>query len=218
MTPFYDRPSSSNSSAVLYRARRLSRAKIDAAAGLLELADAPFAAVASPAPAAPAAAAPVAFNDARDIPYPLRHRNSHHLAIRDAGVIHGTGVVTLQAVPRAGVALCEYFGPAIDNAQADALEREANGLELFYLYRLDDDTVLDAREATEAVARYINHSCDPNCEVRRVRGGPLGHRLIVYSKRAIAAEEELTYNYFVSEGPRTVRCCCGSSKCCGWVC
>jgi uncharacterized protein len=67
--------------------------------------------------------------------------------------------------------------------------------------------------------RYLNHSCEPNCQLIEFeeRNHPDGTpRLWVWALRSIRAGEELTIDYaWPAEDP--IRCHCGSSKCRGWV-
>ena len=65
-------------------------------------------------------------------------------------------------------------------------------------------------------ARYVNHSCEPNCCTRiiHVGGRP---KVVLYSKRAIEEGEELSYDYnFPPEGG-TVPCHCGALHCRGYM-
>lgn len=81
-----------------------------------------------------------------------------------------------------------------------------------YLFELDDDTIIDGK-GRENKARYINHSCDPNCEVHIKRG-----RVFIYSIRDILPGEEITYDYgeeYFNEyiKPHGCRCTlCASNK------
>jgi hypothetical protein len=83
---------------------------------------------------------------------------------------------------------------------------------------LDEDVVLDARFGGND-ARFINHSCDPNCETEIVRG-----HIYIKAIKPIAAGEELVYDYRFDwqdgYGPEDVRyyaCRCGSTKCRGSI-
>ncbi|HKO03473.1 MAG TPA: SET domain-containing protein-lysine N-methyltransferase [Candidatus Acidoferrales bacterium] len=59
-------------------------------------------------------------------------------------------------------------------------------------------------------AECINHSCDPNLSIRRIRG-----HLLMFSKRRIARGEELTFDYQLIREASKVRCRCGSPLCRG---
>ncbi len=89
---------------------------------------------------------------------------------------------------------------------------------------LNDQYVIDATVGGND-SRWINHSCDPNCEVWLIEtedGNPANDRLVIQAMRPIRAGEELTYDYgIVTDEPITdaIRalwvCRCGSPKCKG---
>ena len=88
------------------------------------------------------------------------------------------------------------------------------------MFRVPDtpaDRVIDATRRG-GKARYINHSCDPNCESRiiKVEGRP---RIVIYSKRAIAPGEELNYDYKFSfeDDEDKQPCRCGAALCRKWM-
>ncbi len=58
-----------------------------------------------------------------------------------------------------------------------------------YLFQLDDDTLVDGK-GRDNLARYINHSCRPNCEV-----DILDEHILISSIKNIKAGDEITYNY-----------------------
>ena len=65
-----------------------------------------------------------------------------------------------------------------------------------YMFRLDDDRVVDAT-MTGGVARYINHSCDPNCVTETIDIADT--HIIIFAARRINRGEELSYDYKVSQ-------------------
>ncbi len=96
-----------------------------------------------------------------------------------------SGLVIFTDMPiRMGDFVIEYTGERISSEEAD---RRGGA----YLFTVNDDLVLDAR-GREHIARYMNHSCRPNCfaEVDEDE-----ERIFIYAKRHIRAGEELTYNY-----------------------
>lgn len=93
----------------------------------------------------------------------------------------GLGLFTLEPIKRKEF-IIEYVGDVLTCKQAD----ERGGK---YLFETSDNRFIDGR-ARSNIARYINHSCKPNCEIE-IRSG----RIYVYSKRSIAAGEELSYDY-----------------------
>ena len=65
-----------------------------------------------------------------------------------------------------------------------------------YMFRLDDDRVVDAT-MTGGVARYSNHSCDPNCVTETIDISDT--HIIIFAARRINRGEELSYDYKVSK-------------------
>ena len=117
--------------------------------------------------------------------------------------IHNVGVYTDAAI-RKGSRVVEYTGPRITVEEGD---RRYDGKEITYLFGLEGGThVIDGR----GIARYINHSCDPNCETEEVDG-----RVWIYAMRHIKAREELSYDYLLYEGEGNAPCSCGARKCRG---
>ncbi|CAN4113929.1 unnamed protein product [Withania somnifera] len=90
---------------------------------------------------------------------------------------------------------------------------EKIGIGSSYLFRLDDDYVVDATKRG-GIARFINHSCEPNCytKVISVDGEK---KIFIYAKRPIAAGEEISYNYKFPLEEKKIPCNCGSKRCRG---
>lgn len=130
--------------------------------------------------------------------------------------IHGKGVFARVPIP-AGVRLIEYRGKRITNAVADALYPEDPSVPYHtFLFAIDGDVVIDAGRGGN-MSRWINHSCDPNCDAVVDDG-----RVWIQSIRDIAPGEELTYDYnFVLDERHTpslkkrYKCICGTEKCRG---
>jgi [histone H3]-lysine4 N-trimethyltransferase SETD1 len=80
-------------------------------------------------------------------------------------------------------------------------------------FRLDEDSIVDATLRGN-VARYINHSCDPNCIARVVSVD--GHKkVIICSSRAIERGQEITYDYKFASETDAIKCNCGAPNCAG---
>jgi hypothetical protein len=117
--------------------------------------------------------------------------------------IHSVGVYTSTAI-RKGTRLVEYEGERITAEEAD---RRYDGVERTYLYGLDDGkTVIDGH----GMGAYLNHSCDPNCEVDEMKG-----RVWIFAIRDIAPGEELLWDYNLYDDEAPAPCHCGSRKCRG---
>jgi uncharacterized protein len=117
--------------------------------------------------------------------------------------IHSVGVYAATPI-RKGTRLVEYTGPRITAEEADRLYDAAPRT---YLYGLDDGkTVIDG----EGLGAYLNHSCDPNCEIDEIKG-----RVWLFALRDIAAGEELVWDYNLYDDDDPAPCHCGSPKCRG---
>lgn len=128
--------------------------------------------------------------------------------------IHDWGLVALEPIEAEDFVI-EYVGELIRPRISDIRERhyEKMGIGSSYLFRLDDGYVVDATKRG-GVARFINHSCEPNCytKVISVEGQK---RIFIYAKRHIAVGEEITYNYKFPLEEKKIPCNCGSKKCRG---
>jgi SET domain-containing protein len=126
--------------------------------------------------------------------------------IRTSG-IQGRGGFAVQAIV-AGTRVAEYVGERI--GKAESLRRcEANNE---YIFQLDDAVDLDGNVPWNP-ARFVNHSCAPNCEAQLVDG-----RVWLVALRDIAAGEELTFNYgYDLTDYKEHPCHCGAPECVGYI-
>jgi SET domain-containing protein len=133
-------------------------------------------------------------------------------------VIAGKGAFALRPIAR-GERLIEYVGERISHEEADRrYDDESMEEHHTFLFTVSARTVIDAtRDGNDS--RYINHSCDPNCEAEIVRG-----RVWISAIRDIAEGEELHYDYAyersgdeTDEDERRYRCLCGTSVCRGSI-
>ncbi|GAU39686.1 hypothetical protein TSUD_320990 [Trifolium subterraneum] len=125
--------------------------------------------------------------------------------------IHDWGLVALEPI-EADDFVIEYIGELIRSRISDIreLQYEKMGIGSSYLFRLDDGYVVDATKRG-GIARFINHSCEPNCytKVIAVEGQK---KIFIYAKRHIKAGEEITYNYKFPLEDKKIPCNCGSKK------
>jgi SET domain-containing protein len=130
--------------------------------------------------------------------------------------IHGRGVFAVRTIPK-GARIIEYTGRRIPYALANELYSEDERAPTHtFLFELDDDMVIDAGQRGNA-ARWINHSCKPNCEAVDEDG-----RIYIEAIRTIRPGEELGYDYNITlEDPHTPQekrrwpCLCGARSCRG---
>lgn len=106
--------------------------------------------------------------------------------------IHGLGVFVDEPCEKADF-ISEYRGEIITNEEATRRAKTYKKDDCSYLFTLNNEYVLDARDYGNAV-RYLNYSISPNCgaKVLRVNGD---HRIGIFASCAIAAGEELTLDY-----------------------
>ncbi len=142
-------------------------------------------------------------------------RTSPWITVRNSR-IHGRGVFAARDVP-IGTRVVEYLGERLSHAAADARYEghDINDNHTF-LFIVDRRTVIDAGvDGNEA--RFINHSCDGNCESLIE-----DRRVFIEAVRAIPKGTELGYDYEIgrdkSDPPNVdeiYACRCGSPKCRG---
>jgi uncharacterized protein len=124
-----------------------------------------------------------------------------------ASSIHGTGGFALAEI-RAGARVIEYVGRRIDKQESVRQCQQSNP----FIFCLDSEHDLDGQVDWNP-ARFLNHSCSPNCEVELIQG-----RIWIVAKRSIAAGEEITFNYgYDLDSFRDYPCHCGSAECVGYI-
>lgn len=146
-----------------------------------------------------------------------KRRADRPFAIRRSP-IQGRGAFATRPIP-AGVRLIEYAGERLIPAQSDARYPELDGERHHtYLFAIDDDVVIDAAVRGND-ARWINHSCDPNCDAVIEDG-----RIWIETIRDVAPGEELAYDYAYilkerhsPSAKRRFPCTCGAATCRGTI-
>jgi uncharacterized protein len=121
--------------------------------------------------------------------------------------IAGQGLFAAQHIHK-GTRIIQYIGEKISSRER-ALRLAAGNAYIFHLtYRHAIDG-----QTPENTARYINHSCDPNCEVEKT-----SDTIWIIALREITAGEELTYNYgYDARDYQGNPCNCGAQRCCGYI-
>jgi len=114
--------------------------------------------------------------------------------------LHGWGVFALERIPK-NKRIIHYAGEKITHRES--LEREERYLRdgRIWCFRLNNRWVIDGAVGGN-VARYINHSCTPNCYAQVVDG-----MIWIRASKTIEAGHELTYNY-QTDGSKTIECRC----------
>lgn len=131
--------------------------------------------------------------------------------------IHKRGLFATCAI-EPGTEIIQYIGEKISKEESTrrALEWEEkarkSGSGLVYIFELDDEWDLDGRRGRNP-ARYMNHSCDGNCEAVNAEG-----EIWIVARKPIQAGEELTYDYgYDMEHFLDHPCACGADNCIGFI-
>jgi SET domain-containing protein len=135
------------------------------------------------------------------------------IAVRRSSV-HGRGVFALRPLRR-GTRIIEYAGERIGHREADS-RHDASEDTHTMLFTVDSRTVIDASRRGNS-ARWINHSCRPNCEATDDGG-----RIYIEAIRDVRRGEELSYDYnlrlnepHTPAAKREHACLCGERGCRG---
>jgi SET domain-containing protein len=146
-----------------------------------------------------------------------KSRRTLPACIVKTSAVHGVGVFARRAIA-AGECIIEYEGDRIDWDLALKQSAAQDGpLNLTYFFSLNDGRVIDGGSNGND-ARFINHSCEPNCEAMEHDDG----RVFIYAQQEIERGEELSYSYpLIYEGRHTAAvkrefaCLCGAPTCSG---
>jgi SET domain-containing protein len=114
--------------------------------------------------------------------------------------IHNWGVFATETIPK-NRRIVDYSGQRISNRESLARERRYIARGHIWCFKLTTRTVIDAAVGGN-IARFINHSCRPNCYVHIVDG-----RIWIRAARQIHKGEELTYHYNTG-GEAQINCRC----------
>ena len=157
-----------------------------------------------------------------DLPMTMRFRHLRS-SVKDTvavcqSSIHGLGLYARRDIT-AGEMVIEYAGEVIRAALTDKREQmyertrpNSTGDHGCYMFRLSESEVVDATIAGNA-ARFINHSCDPNCYSEIVDDGVGQKHVVIFALRAIIRGEELTYDYKFPFEDVKIACMCSTRRC-----
>ena len=149
--------------------------------------------------------------------YPWKEEPNPYFELRSSE-IQGTGAFATRTI-RKGTRIIEYLGQRISWRTADKrYDDEKMGRHHTFLFTVDDRTCIDAA-VNGNEARFLNHSCDGNCEAITDR-----KRIFIEARKNIKAGEELLYDYqyertedHTEEDERFYACRCGSPNCRGTI-
>ncbi|MCD4780867.1 MAG: SET domain-containing protein-lysine N-methyltransferase [Candidatus Omnitrophica bacterium] len=132
--------------------------------------------------------------------------------------IHNKGVFSKKNIP-GGTRIIEYIGEKITKKESERradlpLQKNKQNPEYgaVYIFELNKRYDIDGY-VTYNTARYINHSCSPNCETQNIRG-----HIWIIAIKDIPRGGELTYNYgYDMENYEDHPCRCQSDNCMGYI-
>ncbi|XP_072531678.1 histone-lysine N-methyltransferase 2B isoform X2 [Salminus brasiliensis] len=152
-----------------------------------------------------------------ELPMAMRFRHLERTSKEAVGVyrsaIHGRGLFCKRNI-EAGEMVIEYAGNVIRSVLTDKREKyyDSKGIGC-YMFRIDDFDVVDATMHGNA-ARFINHSCEPNCYSRVINVEGRKH-IVIFALRKIYRGEELTYDYKfpIEDANNKLHCNCAARRC-----
>jgi len=131
--------------------------------------------------------------------------------------IQGLGAFATERIAK-GTRLIEYTGERMTPEEADRRYPDSDERHHTYLFAIDDDVVIDAAVGGNE-ARFLNHSCEPNCDAVIDE-----RRIFIEAIREIEPGEELTYDYayvlderHTPAAKRRYPCTCGAARCRGTI-
>ena len=149
--------------------------------------------------------------------WPWKEEPNPYIELRTSK-IQGTGAFAARNI-RKGTRIVEYLGQRISWRTADKrYDDDKMGRHHTFLFTVDDKVCIDGAVNGNA-ARFLNHSCDGNCEAINDR-----KRIFIDARRNIKAGEELLYDYgyertdeHTEEDEQFYACRCGSKNCRGSI-
>jgi SET domain-containing protein len=136
--------------------------------------------------------------------------SNYRLRIRRSR-IHRFGVFAAEPIPP-GRRVVEYTGERLNLTEFRIRQGEIwkpDGIKQLYIFRLNPRCYIDGAVGG-CGAEFINHSCDPNLRVRKIRG-----HILFFTRRRVGAGEELTFDYRLNRKAMRRVCCCCSRNCRG---
>ncbi len=124
--------------------------------------------------------------------------------------IDNFGAFAVEDIPE-DTCIIEYTGELISNEEAEKREIENDKNGATYILCIDEKNCIDGSIGGNE-SRFVNHSCDPNCDIVLKDG-----RIFYYSRIKIKKGEELTIDYGYDNDSKKEICKCGSKNCRGVI-
>ncbi|RUS84583.1 hypothetical protein EGW08_007678, partial [Elysia chlorotica] len=129
----------------------------------------------------------------------------------------GWGLRAMEDMEESGTFIMEYVGELLDYEEFVRRTRQYSkeGTRHHYFMALNADEVIDAT-LKGSISRFINHSCDPNCETQKwTVNGEL--RVGFFTRKEVKKGEELTFDYQFEHYGEAQKCYCGAENCRGYI-
>jgi SET domain-containing protein len=147
----------------------------------------------------------------------MKKTTSKYIELRNSK-IHGIGIFARRNIPK-GTKIIEYVGRLISKKESEELAEKQLEFSLsnkqkgaVYIFELNKKFDIDGNVFWNT-ARFINHSCSPNCETEDD-----DRHIWILALRDIKKGEELSYNYgYDLEDYKEHICKCGSKNCLGYI-
>jgi SET domain-containing protein len=130
----------------------------------------------------------------------MRHTPSVPKIVRKRSRLHGFGVFAKEPINK-NTRIIDYAGELVRNDESEGREERYLAQGCIWVFRVNRTWSRDAAVGGN-MARFINHSCAPNCWFEVV-----DRTIWIRASRLIRAGEELTYDY-ATVGDRTIPCRC----------
>jgi len=147
----------------------------------------------------------------------MKRTTSQYIIVKRSS-IHSRGVFAKKNIPQ-GTRIIEYVGDKITKKESDrradipiSLNKKCKTVGAVYIFELNKRNDIDGFVSYNT-ARFINHSCSPNCETVILRG-----HIWIIALRDIKKGEELSYNYgYRYDGSDEHICYCRAHNCVGYI-
>ena len=147
----------------------------------------------------------------------MKNTTSNWAKIKSSG-IHNKGIFATRDIPK-GTKIIEYVGEKLTKKQSDKRADEITELHeknkdygAVYIFEVNKRHDIDGSVKWNT-ARYINHSCDPNCESDIIK-----EKVWIIALKDIKKGEELTYDYgYDIDDYESHPCKCGAKNCAGYI-
>lgn len=133
--------------------------------------------------------------------------------------IHNIGVYAIEDIPK-GKTIMKYIGRKISKEESEKILNERMKyhkknpeIAAVYIFELNEEYDIDG-DVPDNDAKYVNHSCNPNCEVEII-----DDEIYIIALRDIKKGEEITFNYGFEFDEDYIEhpCNCGSPNCIGYI-